>query len=307
MKGKTAIFLLAAALHIGSSVSACVGPTNVEGVAFTNGEKLNFESLSPLGTSGVNYQIAMSDNGGTTVSYPSHYDGKVMAFFGNIGTSYQQDLTINCFGIIYPLSEETQSSHTTISKDVFDFTAAVKVELDWLSTHNILKIEQAAIDTIVASLGNAINGGVQYWTLHKKTLGYNSWYTNDSLNGTWGGNDMDGINGVKSVRGINGCSGIQIPAFEILQPVAVKERSQQISNKQNIRFSISGHTLKTQSLQANTPIDIKIVSVTGKVMQSFSVNGSSHHQIDLGNIVPGTYLIRSVISGTTLNNAVIIY
>jgi hypothetical protein len=307
MKRKTVIFLIAAVLYSGLPVSACLGPTNVEGVAFTNGEKINFDSISALGTNGVNYKVVLSDRGGTTVSYPSHYDSKVMVFFGNIGTSFQQDIILNCFGLIYPLSEEILSSHTSISKEVFDFTAAVKAELEWLSAHKIIVLDNAAIHTIVESLKNTNNGGMQYWTLQKNALAYNSWYTYDTINGTWGGGSVNGINSVKSVNGVNGCSGIEIPALTILHPVSVKEQVQQSETRENIQFTVSGRRLNIQGLQANQHVDLTIISTTGEVINSFSVKGTFNHQIELGNIVPGTYLIRMMTSGAIINKSVVVY
>jgi hypothetical protein len=308
MKGKIACLLLAGVLGIGSPANACIGPTNVEGVAFTNGEEFNFESISALGVCGTNYQTVLSDRGGTAVSYPCHYDSKAMAFFGNMGISFQKDIMINCFGIIFPLSEEAMSSHTPISKEVFDFTAAVKTELEWLSSHKVITVDNEEISTIVESLKSTDNGGMQYWTLQKKALAYNSWYTFDTLHGTWGGTDLNSVNSVQTVRGINGCSGIQIPTFETLQPVAVKESWQQSENRKNVQFTVSGHRLNIQGLQANQQVDLKMISITGKVINSFSAKGTSNnHQIELGNIVPGTYLIRTTTSGAALNKSVVVY
>jgi hypothetical protein len=307
MRGMTVIFLIAAVLYIGLPASACIGPTNVEGVAFTNGEKLNFESISTLGTAGVNYQTILSDKGGTTVSYPCHYNSKAMAFFGNMGTLYQQNIMLDCFGIIFPLSEEMMSSHTPISKEIFDFTAAVKTELEWLSAHKIITLDNEAINTIVDSLKRANNGGMQYWTLQKKALAYNSWYTFDTLHGTWGGVDLDAVNSVKSVRGINGCSGILIPSFETLQPVAVKDPVQLPENGNKIQFTIAGHTLKMQGLQADQHTLVKMVSITGKTIKSFFVKGSTDHKVELGNVVPGTYLISTITTGAIQNKSVIFY
>lgn len=306
MRGMTAGLLLAGVLHIGSPVTACVGPTNVEGVAFTNGEKINFESISALGTAGVNYQTVVNDKGGTTISYPCHYDSKAMAFFGKMGTLYQQNAMINCFGVIYPLSEEMMNSHTPISKEVFNFTVAVKTELEWLSAHKLIALDNGAIDTIVEGLKSTNNGGMQYWTFQKKTLAYNSWYTYDTLHGTWGGVDLDAVNSVKSVRGINGCSGVQLPAFEVLQPVTVRKLTKRAENSP-VRFTLMGSTLKIQELQSNETVDIKVVSITGKIIKSFSVKGASGHQIELGNFVPGAYLLRLSMSGATVNKSVVFH
>ncbi|MDO5575867.1 MAG: hypothetical protein Q4F84_02200, partial [Fibrobacter sp.] len=156
------------------SAWACLGPTNVSGVAFTNGEKINL-NLDVFGVKGENYSVEIKENGGTTVSYPSHYDPTAMAFIGDAGVSYQNKMRLECMGIIYPQILPLESAYEEITKEKFDFIAAIRVELEWLVANNILLIEKSAIDTIIAGFKKSQNGGVQYWTLQKEALGYNSW------------------------------------------------------------------------------------------------------------------------------------
>lgn len=296
--------LLSGLLCFLSPASACLGPSNVEGVAFTNGEILNFESLSSLGTEGINYKLVLSDNGGTTVTYPSHYDSKVMAFIGNVGTSYQQDMMINCFGIICPLSEEMINSHQLVSKEVFNFAAAVKSELKWLVAHNILTVEDDVIDSVFESLDKAPNGGMQYWTLQKNSLAYNSWYTYDTLHQVWSSEGANGVKGVYTVRGVNGCTGLQIPSFETFLPVAVKEKELFCRDRVNMSLSVSG---KKITLKAGQPLDISVVSINGSIVKKISTSNNVTSIVELNNVSPGTYLVRCNASGVNFNRSVVLH
>ncbi len=304
MNCKAVGMLLSGILCLLSPVSACLGPSNVEGVAFTDGEILNLESLSSLGTEGVNYKKVLSDNGGTTITYPSHYDSKVMAFVGNVGTSYQQGMMMNCFGIIYPLSEEMMNSHESVSKEVFHFAAGVKSELEWLVEHNIVTIEYIVIDSIFESLDKASNGGMQYWTLQKKSLGYNSWYTYDTLNQVWDSDGVNGVKGVYTVRGVNGCTGLQIPAFETFLPVSVKEKVFFSRDRVTISLSVSG---KTITLKADQPLDISVVSINGSIVKKISTSDNVTHRVELNHVSPGTYLIRGTAAGVNFNRSVVLH
>jgi hypothetical protein len=288
-------------------VSGCPGPSNIEGVAFTNGEKFNFDSLSALGVDGVNYRLALTDRGGTTTTYPSHYDSRAMAFIGNVGLSYQQNMLINCLGIIFPLTEEMLSLHSPVPKESFNFAAAVKVELEWLVQHKILTTNGTEIDSIIKKLEISNNGGVQFWTMQKNTLGYNSWYTYDTINGTWNGTGVNAVRSEKSESGVNGCSGVEIPHLEILIPVPVKENKQLSENNTNTYLNVSGRTIKVQGLQIDRRVDIRVVSITGKVMQSFSMKGNSDYRVELNNLAPGTYLIRCTIAGLNLSKSIVVY
>lgn len=303
MNCKSIGLLLSGILCLLSPVSACLGPSNVEGVAFTDGEKLNLESLSSLGTEGVNYKKALSDNGGITITYPSHYDPKVMAFVGNVGTSYQQDMMMNCFGIIYPLSEEMMNSHESVSKEVFHFAAAVKSELEWLVEHTIVTITDVVIDSIFESLDKASNGGMQYWTLQKKSLAYNSWYTYDTLNQVWDSDGVNGVKGVYTVRGVNGCTGLQIPAFETFLPVAV-EKKLFFSDRINMSLSVAG---KTITLKAGQPLDISVVSINGSIIKKIHTRDNVTHRVELNHVSPGTYLIRGTAPGVNFNRSVVLH
>jgi hypothetical protein len=175
----------------------CMGPSNIEGVAFTSGEQLNIANLRSIGVENVNY---FSDST-TAIRYKSHYSNDAMVFIGNYGLEYQANMHLDCMGII--LNQEKIPETLPITKTYFNFPLAVKTELLWLRQQTVISISDATIDSIYQSLDSSINGGAQYWTLQKKTLGYNQWFVKDSLNGSWG------MSGTRSINGVKGCSSIK--------------------------------------------------------------------------------------------------
>ena len=178
------------------SAWCCISPTNIEGVAFTSGETPHVENLMRLGTENVNY---FKDGNDTAIGirYVSHYDSRAMVFVGTYGMSYQQNMPLNCMGVIFP----TDSAFQRIGKDRFDFTSDVTRELEWLTAQKVVALSAETMIRIDSALSKAFNGGVQYWTHADTVLEYNSWYSYDTLKGTWGG-----TNGVRGVYGVKGCS-----------------------------------------------------------------------------------------------------
>lgn len=198
----SATFVMLLAL-LSSPVWPCNSPVNIEGVVFTSDERLNVQKLIQCGSENVNYlkDGAEPDIG---IRYISHYDQRAMVFIGNYGLSYQQNMRVNCMGVILPL---TDSANPTIRIDasVFDFAAAVKAELVWLASSGVVDLSGETIEKIDSMLRASGNGGVQYWTHAKSVLSYNSWYSKDTLSGVWG-SDLSAVRGVNSVKG---CSVIQ--------------------------------------------------------------------------------------------------
>ncbi len=216
---------------------ACLGPENIQGVAFTSGETIDLQKLMKMGTVNVNYFKDYEDSA-IGIRYMSHYDSRAMVFIGNYGLSYMQNMRIACMGVILPIASES-SVYTPISKETFDFSAAVKKELEWLVYNGIINISYktiAAIDSSFSYLSpfalergdKARNGGMQYWTHANRVLAYNSWYDYDTISGTW---SEKGADGVRSVNGLEGCSavkpGVGLPPASLgttaifLKPVAL--------------------------------------------------------------------------------------
>jgi hypothetical protein len=196
MRIKIASFII---VSVVLSAWCCMSPANLEGVAFTSGETLHVENLMKLGMENINYFKDGNDSA-VGIRYISHYDSRAMVFVGTYGMSYQQSLPLNCMGVIFPLDSALQK----IDTNVFDFATAVKTELEWLVAQKVLTLSAETMFRIDSALSKASNGGVQYWTHAGTVLGYNSWYSYDTLMGNWGG-----VDGVRGVKGVYGCSVIK--------------------------------------------------------------------------------------------------
>jgi hypothetical protein len=195
------------------SASACPSPNNIEGVAFTGNETVNWSAIEALGTSGSNF-LKAGELDEVSYRYVSHYSRKAMAYVGNVGLSYQSGVTVNCMGVILDPGDTGESGQ--IEKSRFDFAQAVKVELSWLVANDLVELTADKIEEIYDSLAKATNGGVQFWTCCKSVLGYNSWYGYDEQTGVWGSAaGVDGVNAVRNVQGVyGGCSVIKME-FEL--------------------------------------------------------------------------------------------
>jgi hypothetical protein len=196
------IFLSMSAICLCYSMStACLGPINVEGVAFTSGETMDLQNLTKLGVENENYlKDTQETNKG--IRFKSHYDPRATVFIGNYGMAFKQNVRINCMGVVLPLPDSS-NAYSAIAKTTFDFAAAVKTELTWLALKGIVDLSSATIAKIDSSLNASPNGGLQYWTHADSVLWYNMWYENDSVSGTW---TINGVKGIRSLNKVQGCS-----------------------------------------------------------------------------------------------------
>lgn len=183
---------------------ACPAPTNIEGVAFTSGERIDLQKLMLMGVENVNY---LRDNEATNIGirYKSHYDPSAMVFIGNYGLSYQEGMSMNCMGVVLPLPDSVNEL-APISKETFNFAAAVKKELEWLVYFGIIGLSYEKVVKIDSVLSIATNGGMQFWTHANRPLAYNSWFGYDSVSGKWIEEGVNGVRGVYGVDGVKGCS-----------------------------------------------------------------------------------------------------
>lgn len=302
MKCKTKnCLLIVGLLSVYLPVSACLGPSNIEGVAFTNDEQLQLESLSVLGDSGVHYKVLLNENGGKTVCYPSHYNADGTVFIGNVGLVYTTEMTLNCMGIVVPQAESL-TNNAPIPVEEYDFPMAVKVELQWLTEHGIMDISQNLIDTIYKKLSEQQNGGVQYWTKQSTTLQYNKWFDYDKIQGSWGG-EVDGVNGVKGVRG---CLAIQLPEIEKFNNVPVREQRCRSAAINDIVVNVQGRTITVNGGIGFTADKISVISVSGRIMRVFKNTHTDNGRLTLNDIAPGAYVISCKYGGMTVNRAVFI-
>ena len=198
----TAMFLIMVPLFF-STAWSCPSPTNIEGVAFTLGEKLNLQKLIQSGTEKVNY-LKDGEEPNIGIRYISHYDPRAMVFVGNYGLSYQKNVRVNCMGVVLPIADSANPL-AQIDISLFDFAAAVKAELVWLASNGIVDMAGETIEKIDSALRASGNGGVQYWTHADSVLGYNAWYSKDTLSGVW----ASSWSAVRGVYEVNGCSAIQ--------------------------------------------------------------------------------------------------
>jgi hypothetical protein len=298
MKCKTKnCLLLVGLLSVYLPVSACLAPPNIEGVAFTNDEQLNLESLSVLGDSGVHYKVMLNENGGKTVCYPSHYNADGTVFIGNVGLLYESEMTINCMGIVVPQPESLNTS--AIPVEEYDFPMAVKVELEWLVEKGIIDISQDLIDTIYEKLGEQQNGGFQYWTQQGMALQYNRWFIYDKIHGSWGG-ESDGVNGVR------GCLAIQLPGIEKFDNVSVREQKNRSAVMNDIVINVQGRTITVNGGNDFTADKISVISVSGRIMRVFKNTHTGKNRLTLNDIAPGAYVISCKYRGMTVNRSVFI-
>jgi hypothetical protein len=182
---RRAIMTLKAVCAFTFAALACIPPDNIEGVAFTSGEKLNLQNLIKLGAEKANY-FKDGEDPNIVIRYKSHYDPRAMVFVGNIACGFHRgDVRMNCLGVVLPLADTAHQRIIATDKSVFNFAAAVKTELKWLVSNDIIVIERKAITRIDSALCSSGNGGVQYWTHASSVLGYHAWYIYDSVACAW--------------------------------------------------------------------------------------------------------------------------
>jgi len=180
-------FSLSMGALLWGAAHACVNPADrwAAGVVWNNGEATNFAAIEGLGTAGVNFTREKSGDS-VIYSYRSHYaPQKAMVMLGRFSISYQTDTTLPRLAVILD---------TTMNPDSFDFAAAVRVELDWLSDPSLgaVSMTMAQRQLVQDSLRAWDHGDGQFWTKQRKVLAYNSWFTGDSLGGVWGVNGVRG-------------------------------------------------------------------------------------------------------------------
>lgn len=286
------ILLLSLALRTWS----CLAPANIQGVAFTDGEELNLNVIREMGTEGVDY-VAEGENEQVAIRYRSHYDERATVYIGTYGLSYQEDIPLSCMGVILD-PELVDDIYNPPSLSLFDFSQAVRTELEWLVAQGVLDLTQERINTITAALETAQNGGVQYWTKQKSVLAYNSWYDYDSQVGAWRssqGGAVDGVNGAK------GCGVISPeyheftaslsattpvvrtkPAFRAVQVQAVLQQD--------------GSLVVTYARPTTASATGRIVSVDGRLVKGFTIPAGIHSyqisNLNMRRMSSGVYILK---------------
>ncbi|NLD95009.1 MAG: hypothetical protein GX639_20330 [Fibrobacter sp.] len=281
---KKIIVLIIAGITAGT-IWACPSPSNIEGVAFTSQESIDLTKFKSLGTNDTQF-LRDSSDAGIAVRYRSHYSNDAMVFVGSYGLSYQQSLTLNCMGIIV---DPDKFEATSLTRSNFYFADAVRVELLWMREQGIITIDNETITAIFDSLDKSSNGGVQYWTLQKHVLGYNSWYDKDTQSGVWG---VDNVNSVRSVKAAT-CAGInaEYKAFtQSIDLVGVKNLYQQSAQT----FRITKNTATSLTIIPWSNIDnVKIVTTSGKFcpVHINAISGGVRVSFN-SQISPGFYFLK---------------
>lgn len=267
------------------SAWCCISPTNLEGVAFTSGETLKLDNLTKLGTENVNYFKDTSDTN-VGIRYVSQYDNRAMVFVGTYGMSYQKNFPLNCMGVFFP----TDSPYQRIDTATFCFAKAVRNELEWLAEQKVVSLSAATIGVIDSALLKSSNGGVQYWTHAGTVLGYNSWYSYDTLNGVWGGTD-----GVRGVNGVYGCSLIKPGTNLPTQPLG--SSGIQVARRYEVKNNIIEMTIRHVNKQGiivnlsrplETVTELTVLNCRGEIVLKKTLSGGIFSQSISFN-TPGYY------------------
>ncbi|MFW5785575.1 MAG: hypothetical protein ACOCW1_05265 [Chitinispirillaceae bacterium] len=261
------ILLLSLALRVWS----CLAPANIQGVAFTDGEEINLDIIQELGTEGVDFLVE-GEKEQIAIRYQSHYDERATVYIGKYGLSYQENIPLSCMGVILN-PDLIDDIYNPPPVTLFDFSQAVRTELEWLVSEGVLDLTQEKITTIASELQDVQNGGVQYWTMQNDVLAYNSWYDYDSRVGTWRGSvggEVDGVNGAKGCGVINpeyieftasleGTTSVAEtnPAFRATQAKAALQQD--------------GSLLVTSARPTTASATGRIVTVNGRLVKEFTI------------------------------------
>jgi hypothetical protein len=268
----------------------CISPANIEGVAFTAGESLDLGRLTALGIEGVNYSVD-GKAPGVGIRYISHYDPQAMVYIGTYGMSYQNNLPLQCMGVVVPVDSPYQHFDTT----QFHFSRAVRRELEWLAGMQVIAISADTIRRIDSILSGGSNGGIQYWTHAGTALGYNSWYEYDTLHSSWGGGSgVNGVDGLKTVRGVydvTGCSLVKPGSGMPQRPLGISKGNIEIyafDDSLDISRINEVCQIRPDSLsqwQFNScPVDAKDVRITLTSIKA------SRGVLDLGHCIDTNYV-----------------
>jgi hypothetical protein len=238
---------------------SCLPPQNMQGIAFTNNEKIDFSVIEKTGE--VNKNYFKEDTGDVKmIRYQSQFCQDVMVFVGSSGVSYQAGQVINCMGVIL------DTSKTPLSK--VNLTKVLLSELTWLRQNNTIAISKIEVDEISTAFVNAPNGSVQYWTLQKALIGYNMWYEKKA-DGIW---DMNGVKAVRAVNAIAGCSSIKpqfsIPSGILANTTTILNKAQKTSGNMKISTHNVHDVLIMLNHNVNKNVSVKLISPAGKVMSA---------------------------------------
>ncbi|MBN1307579.1 MAG: hypothetical protein JXA18_06660 [Chitinispirillaceae bacterium] len=150
------------------AVQACLGPENVFGIQFNEGESLDADAIERLGEEDVNYYKDVNEDHWVKYSFRSHYKPSIMVEV-MIVTASPED-------VIGSLSFTVDTSVVPIAG--FPFGACVRPELDWLVTAGILEMERIKRERIEQSFQNETQrqypAASYFWTKQDSLLPNNA-------------------------------------------------------------------------------------------------------------------------------------
>lgn len=280
--------------------AACMGPMNIQGVALTDDEKVDFAKIEALGTHGTEY---LKEGDGTLLTYRyKSLTPHVMVYVANCLENLHYGGTIGFIGIKVDSLLFTQLEAAHFSTDIFDFTATLLIEIERMRRLEIISITDEKFMAIKTALEESkANGGMQYWTKQDECLAFNSWFNNNELVSVDG---WDGIKG-KQDEG-DGCGGnvsFSLPTSNLEKPVSVVSTKQPtqafmktvISNS-DISIHFANAVERSGTVHLYTALGKEILTrtlVKGSVKTSLNVD-----------MAPGIYYLVAKIDGVVIDKTI---
>lgn len=148
---RTIVTALALLIGVGTA-QACLGPQNVFGIQFSDGESVDVNMIEYLGEPDVSY-IKDVDNGITSYKFRSHYNPAIMVEVLLTGAPSAYHLNTLTF--------TTDFASLSLSDE--QYGDCVKEELDWLVMTGIIDMDRVAREKIEADFKARKAVGF-YWT-----------------------------------------------------------------------------------------------------------------------------------------------
>ncbi len=287
---------------------ACIGPENVQGVAFTAGEEIDFARIETLGQAGVDY-LKESTDSSVTYRLRTATDG-AMLFLTNRGVGFMEHIEMPVLGVKVDSALFEKLVESNFDTTVFNFSSAVLKEVNRMVSLDIMSLKEAqisAIEKAFATLSHR-NGGQQYWTKQGDVMAYNTWFDENGGGGVWGG--VKGVDADMPSGGGDlgdGCGGSvlhDLPAGELVPTALVQTAAAQASVAQ---VQVDGSMLQVtfeQPLSEGTTACLYSPAGRQIVERKLSA-GARSFTLPLGAATArGVYLLEATINGNQLRHLI---
>ncbi|MBN1759935.1 MAG: hypothetical protein JW863_16535 [Chitinispirillaceae bacterium] len=146
------------------AVYACLGPENVFGINFTDGESIDTNAIEGLGEKDINYYKNKNEEHWVKYSFRSHWNSSIM---------------VEVMKLTPPSVNEVGSLSFTIDTSVvplagFPFETCVRTELDWLVEAGVVAMDRLIreqIEKAFEEYADSILGEAGfYWTKQEMVL-----------------------------------------------------------------------------------------------------------------------------------------